>query len=106
MRARENRRDVELELKSKDPMEMGDDVISSEDERDWEVIVTSVEHCEPAAMSTGGEREVESYGDIPVPRKHATSSDAIGEQEAKRTRSPRPSEASPTSSPPTTGTVG
>ena len=79
MRARENRRDVELELKSKDPTEMGDDVISFEDERDWVFIATSVEHREPAAMSTGGEQEVESYGDIPMPRKHATSTDIVSE---------------------------
>ena len=38
---------------------------------------------------------------VPSPRKHAASVDAIGKWEVKRTRSPRPSVASPVSSPPT-----
>jgi len=35
--AGENRSDVEVELESEDPTEMGDDVISSEEEGGWEV---------------------------------------------------------------------
>ena len=54
VRARENRSNVEAKLESEDPTEMGDDVISSEDEGGWEVIVTLVEHHEPMATSTNG----------------------------------------------------
>ena len=101
----ENRSDVEAELESEDPMEMGDDVISSEEEGGWEVVTSAVHH-KPMAMSTDDGHEAERHGDVPTPRKHATSSDAIGEWEAKRTPSLRPSEASPILSPPTLGTVG
>ena len=105
MPARENRSDIESELESEDPTEMGDDVICSKDERGREVIATSMERHEPAATSTSGERKVERRGDIPMLRKHAASMDAIGEREAKQTRSPRPLEASPASSPPAPGAV-
>ena len=54
VRARENMSDIESELESKNPTEMGDDVISSEDEGGREVIMTSVEHYEPVATSVGG----------------------------------------------------
>lgn len=101
--ARQNRSDVESELRSEDPTEVGDDVIFSEEEEDWEVVVTSMEHCDPMAMSAGGEQEVERRGDVPAPRKRAMSADAIGEQEVKRTWSPCPSVASPALSPPTSG---
>ena len=57
VRARENRSDVKAELESKDPMEIGDDVISSEDEGDQEVIATSVERHEPAAVSADSGRK-------------------------------------------------
>ena len=63
--------------------------------------MTSAEHHDPAAASAGDEREVERHGNVPMPRKRAVSSDAVGEWEAKRTRSPRPSVASPVLSPPT-----
>ena len=35
MRARENRSDVELELESEDPTEVGDDMIFFEAEENW-----------------------------------------------------------------------
>ena len=52
--AGENRSDIEVELESEDPMEMGDDVISSKDEGDREVIATLMECHKPAAMSASG----------------------------------------------------
>ena len=106
VRVGENRSDAESELELEDPLEMGDDMISFEDERGREVIVTSVERREPMATSAGGEWEVDRRDDVPVRRKRAASLNAASEREAKRTRSPRPSEASPASSPPTPGAVG
>jgi len=103
--AGENMSDVESEPESEDPIEVGNDVIF-EVEEGREVVTTSAEHHEPMAVSVGGEREVERRGDVPVSRKRAMSSDTIGEQEAKRMRSPRPSEASPSSYPPTVGALG
>ena len=64
------------------------------------VVATSVERHDPMAASAGGEQEVERRGDVPTPRKRAASADAVGEREAKRTRSPCPSEALPVLSPP------
>ena len=86
VRARENKSDVESELESEDPTKMGDDVISSEDEEGQEVIVTLVEHREPTATSTSSGWDVGSHGDVPPSRKHAASSNAIGEREVKRPR--------------------
>ena len=54
MRAEENRSDVEAELESEEPTEMGDDVIFSKDEGGWEVIATLVECHKPMATSAGG----------------------------------------------------
>ena len=51
-------------------------------------------------MSAGGEQGAERRDDVPVPRKRAASADAVGEREAKRTRSPRPLVALLVSSPP------
>ena len=76
-------------------------MISSEEEESQEVIVTSAEHRNPTTMSAGNEQEAERRAMVPVPRKHAASADTAGEQEAKRTWSPRRSVASPVSSPPT-----
>ena len=84
VKAGENRSDVESELESEDPTVVGDDVIFSEEEGQ-EVVATSAERRDPAAASAGDEREVERRGNVPMPRKHATSSDAVGEREAKRT---------------------
>jgi len=68
--------------------------------------MTSVERREPTTMSTSGGQVAERGDDIPAPRKCTASLDAIGERKAKRTRSPRPSEASSASSPPAVGATG
>ena len=73
----------------------------SEEEESREVIVTLAERRDPTTTSAGDEQEAERRAVVPMPRKHAASTDAVGEWEAKRTRSPRPSVASPVSSPPT-----
>ena len=106
MRAGENRSDIEVELESEEPMEMGSDTSSSKNEGSRSVIATSVERHEPMVVSTSGGREAERCSNVPAPRKHVVSSDTIGEREVKRTRSPRPSEASPALSPPAPGTAG
>ena len=46
MRAGENRSDVEAELESEEPMEMGGDASSFEDGGGRDAVVTSVEHCD------------------------------------------------------------
>ena len=69
-----------------------------EEEESREVVVTSVERRDPTAMSAGDEQEAERRAEVPVPRKRAASADAVGEWEAKRTRSPRPTKVSPASS--------
>ena len=103
VRAGENRSDVELELESEDSTEVGDDMIFSEEEESREVVATLVERHDPMVVSAGGEQEAERRGDVPVLRKRAASADTVDEREAKRTRSPRPSEVSPASSPPAVG---
>ena len=103
MQARENRSDVELELELEDPTEVGDDTIFSEEEESREVVATSVERHDPMVASASGEQEAERRGDVPAPRKRATSANAVGEREVKRTWSPRPSKALPASSPPALG---
>ena len=85
---------------------MGDDMFFSKEEESQEVVATSGERCDPAAIHAGGEQEAERRGDVPAPRKRATSADAVGEREAKRTRSLCPFELSPTSSPPIVGAMG
>ena len=90
MRAGENRSDVESELESEDTTEVGDDMIFFKEDESREVIATSVEHRDPVAVFAGGEQEAERHDNVPVPRKRAASADAVGEREAKRTRSPRP----------------
>jgi len=105
MKARENRSDVESELESEDPTEVGDDMIFSKEEESQEVIATSAERHNPAPVSTAGGQEIERLGDVPAPRKRAASMDTVSEREAKRTRSPRHLEVSPSSSPPATGTA-
>jgi len=102
VKARERKSDVESELKSEDPTDV-DDMVFSDEEESREVIVTSAEHRGPTAMSTGDEQEAERRTEVPVLRKRAVSVDAIGEWEAKRTRSSHPSVASPVSSPPAAG---
>ena len=99
MKARECRSDIESELTLEDPMDV-DDMVFSEEEESREVVVTSAERGGPAAMSVGDEQEAERHTVVPVPRKRAAREDIVGERAAKRTRSPRPSVASPVSSPP------
>ena len=106
MRAGENRSDVEKELESEDPIEVRDDMIFSEEEKNREVIATSVERRDPMATSTGGEQEAERRGDVAASRKCAAGADAVDERDAKRTRSLCPSEVSPASSPPAVGVAG
>ena len=55
MKARERRSDVESELESEDPTEV-DDMIFSEEEESREVVVTSMERRDSAAMSAGNEQ--------------------------------------------------
>ena len=104
MKAEEHRSDVESELESEDPIDVVD-MVFSEEEESREVVVTSVERRDPTAMSAGDEQEVERRAVVPMPRKRVASTDAVGEWEAKRTRSPRPSVASPVSSPPAADAV-
>ena len=106
MKVGENRSDVESELESEDPTEVGHDMIFSKEEESWEVVATSAERRDPMAASASGKQEAERRGDVPVLRKHATSPDTVGEWDAKRTRSSHPSEASLASSPPIVGTTG
>ena len=94
MTAGENRSDVEAELESEEPMEMGGDASTSEDDKDRGVVATTVERRAPVATSVSGGRDAERCSDVPASRKHATSSDAAVEREAKRARSPHPLEAS------------
>ena len=93
------------ELESEDSTEVGADVIFSEEEEDWEVVATSEKRRDPMVTSAGSEQEAERRGDVPAPRKRVASADGIDEREAKRTRSPCPSEASPVLSPPAPGAV-
>ena len=55
VRAGENRSDVESELESEDPTEVGSDVFFFEEEEGREVVPTSAKRCDPAATSAGGE---------------------------------------------------
>ncbi|XP_066311501.1 eukaryotic translation initiation factor 3 subunit A-like [Miscanthus floridulus] len=99
VKARERRSDDESKLESEDPTDV-DDMIFSEEEESREVVVTSAESRDPAAISAGDEQEVERRAMVPMPRKHTASADTVGEWEAKQTQSPRPSVASPVLSPP------
>ena len=96
----ENRSDVEVELESEEPMEMGGDTSTSEDDGDRGVMATSVERCAPTAASTSCGWDAKRRSDVPASRKRAASSDAAAKREAKWTRSPRPSKASLASPPP------
>ena len=98
MKAGERKSDVESELESEDPTNM-DDMVFSEEES-LEVVLTSMEHHDPAAMSAGDEQEAERRAVVLAPRKCAASVDAVDEREAKWMRSPRPLVASSVPSPP------
>ena len=54
VKARERKSDVESELESEDPVDV-DNMVFSEEEESWEVIVTSAERHDPTAMSAGDE---------------------------------------------------
>ena len=54
MKAGERRSDVESELTSDDPTNLDDMVFSDEEER-WEVVVTSAVRRDPTVMSVGDE---------------------------------------------------
>ena len=97
---------MEAELELEEPTEMGGDTSTSEDDRDRGIIATSVEHCEPTAVAASGGRDAERCDDVPTSRKHAVSLATAIEREAKRAWSPRPSEASLASHPPTPSMVG
>ena len=56
-----------------------DDMVFSDEEESWEVIVTSAVHRDPAATSAGEEQEAARRAEVPASRKRATSTDAIGE---------------------------
>ena len=56
---------MEVELESKEPMEMGGDMSTSEEEGDRGIVVTLVEHHEPTTMSVGGGWDTEKHGDVP-----------------------------------------
>ena len=71
----ESQSDMEVEHESEEPTEMGDDTSALEDEGVRGAVVTSVEHCEPAAASIGGECDVETRDDVPELRKCAVSED-------------------------------
>ena len=54
VRGGKRRSDVEAELESVEPTEMGDDVSSLEDEEDRGIVVTLVQRREPVAAHIGG----------------------------------------------------
>ena len=85
---------MEAELESEEAMGIGDNASASEDEGDRGAAMTLVEHHEPMATSIGGGRGTETRDDVPESRKCTMSEDATLKREAKRARSPRPSDAS------------
>jgi len=95
----ERRSDVESELASEDATDV-DDMAFSEEEECREVVVTSAEGRDTAAMFAGDEQETKRRVVVPVLRKRAASTDAVDDRKAKRTRSPCPLVASPVPSPP------
>ena len=86
VQASENWSDVEAELESEEPTEMGGDASTSKDDGDRGVVATSVERRTPAAAPVSGGRDTKRRGDVPASRKRAASSDAAVEREAKRAR--------------------
>jgi len=98
VKAGERRSDV----KSEDPTEV-DDMVFSEKEEIWAVVVTSAGRREPVATLAGNEQEAKRRVVVPMLRKRAASADVAGEREAKRMWSLHPLVASLVSSPPTAG---
>ena len=68
MRAGESQSDVEAELESEDPTEMGDDVISSKEEGGWDAGVTSAARREPTATPASGGQDMERCDGMPRAR--------------------------------------
>ena len=79
MWASENQSDVEAELELKDPIEMGGDASTFEDDKDRGVVSTSVDHHAPMATPIGGGRDTKRCGNILVSRKHAMGLDSAVE---------------------------
>ena len=76
VRASKNQSDVEAELESEEPMEMGGDTSSFKDDGDRGVIATSVEHRAPTATPISGGRDTKRHGDVLASRTRATDLDA------------------------------
>ena len=79
IRAEERRSDVESELTSDDPPMDLDNMVFSDEEESWEVVVTSAERCGPTATSAGGEQEVAWHAAVPASRKCAVNVNVVGE---------------------------
>ena len=94
---------MEAELESEEPMEMGGDASTSEDNGDRGVVVTLVECHAPAALTSSGGWDAGRHGDVPTSRKRTACSDAAAKREVKRARSPCPLEALSALSPPALG---
>jgi len=99
VQAGKNRSDVEAELESEEPTEMGCNMSNSDIDGDRGVVVTSVEHRAPTVASAGGGRDTERRNDVLASRKRTVSSDAAVEREVKQAWAPHPSEASLASPP-------
>ena len=79
VRGGESQSDMEVELESEEPMEMGDDMSSSEDKEDRGVAVSLVERRKPTAVPIDSEHGTEVCGDVPESRKHAVGKDTTVE---------------------------
>jgi len=79
VRGCDSQSDMEVELESEEPMEMGGDKSASKDKGDRGAIMTSMEHCEPTAASISGGCDTEKRGDVPESRKHAVGKDTTVE---------------------------
>ena len=104
LKAGERRSDIKSELASEDPTDV-DDMVFSKEEGSREVVVTSMERRDLAAMSAGDEQEAARRAVASTPRKRVASANAIGERAAKRTWSPRPLAVSSVPSPPVADTA-
>jgi len=82
VQAGESWSDVEVELESEEPIEMGGDASASKEEGDRSGVVTSAEHREPMVASVDSGRDTKTRGDVPESRKHAASEDTAVKREA------------------------
>ena len=55
-----------------------DDMVFSEEEESQEVVVTLAERHDPTMMSIGDEQKAERRAVVPMLRKRAASTDAVG----------------------------